>query len=256
MSIPSGELGVALALGGWLIELLLAVKGLAPTVLLVENLIDWLDALNRKERFFLMKFALGVRAAGTDSAFRSTVGGKIGLTIPPDCRWWIDYHLDWLYAALVLKGASEPPPVSFPSPGFISGVQGTEPFNVNTNQEDTDLLLAFEHDGDVHLVLIEAKGDTAWTNKQIASKARRLRLIFGEDGQRYSGVVPHFVITSPRPTQKLSVSGLPEWMAPGGSVPWIKLPTPEKWTKIQRCDPTGSPTAKGSHWRVRPPSVS
>ena len=48
------------------------------------------------------------------------------------------------------------------------------------NQEDIDLLIAFEKQAKTHLVLVEAKGGTAWGNDQLRSKASRLQHIFAK----------------------------------------------------------------------------
>jgi hypothetical protein len=216
----------------------------------VSNLIRHLDAFNRKERFFLTTFAVGPPAVLLDSGFRDAVGHAIGLNIPPSCRWWMDYHLDWLYAALVLNDQPEPSPGPYASPGFLSAVDGQAPFNLNTNQEDVDLLLAFGDADVTHLVLIEAKADTGWTNKQLQSKGRRLRVIFGE-GTLYNHVVPHFVITSPREPRRLKTDTWPAWMAPGGRPPWVKLETSAEWRRVERCDEQGNRSGVGSYWRVK-----
>ena len=42
------------------------------------------------------------------------------------------------------------------------------------NQEDADLLVAFEQGDIIHLMLVEAKAETGWTNKQMCSKAKGL----------------------------------------------------------------------------------
>ena len=130
------------------------------------NLIEHLRSFNRKERFILLTEALGRERLGED--FRRRLGEAIGMTIPADAYVAMDYHLDWLQMALHL--ADNPPP--------------KEPIRnddlVTGNQEDSDLLVAFDHELTTHIVLIEAKVETGWTNKQLNSKAERLSRIFGE----------------------------------------------------------------------------
>lgn len=56
---------------------------------------------------------------------------------------------------------------------------------MTATQEDIDFLIAFADKDDsslVHLVMLEAKGVTGWSNSQLARKARRLNAIFGNDG--------------------------------------------------------------------------
>jgi hypothetical protein len=51
-------------------------------------------------------------------------------------------------------------------------------WNVNTNREDVDLLLAFDQGPTTHLVMVEAKGEMGWDSAQLRSKGRRLKSIF------------------------------------------------------------------------------
>ncbi len=64
----------------------------------MSDLIELLDDLNSKERFFLVRQALGEFQLGAD--FRQELGEAIGLAIPSGAFSWMDYHLDWLVAAL------------------------------------------------------------------------------------------------------------------------------------------------------------
>ena len=87
----------------------------------------------------------------------------------------MDYHLDWLHAGLFL---------ALPE-NDEEGVHLNTETVASDNQEDIDLLVAFEAEDITHLILIEAKAATGWTNKQTLSKAERLQRIFGKDGARY-----------------------------------------------------------------------
>ena len=89
------------------------------------------------------------------------------------------------------------------------------------NQEDIDLLVAFEADDTTHLMLIEAKAETGWTNKQTFLKAERLQRIFGKDGARYPQVKPYFRLTSPRPPKQLESDLWPAWMTRVGQPIWF-----------------------------------
>lgn len=64
---------------------------------------------------------------------------------------------------------------------------------VTPNQENIDLLVAFEDLEITHLRMIEAKAATGWTNKQTLSKADRLREMFVGDGGKYPNVSRVFV---------------------------------------------------------------
>lgn len=216
----------------------------------MHRILEQLDALNRKERFFLVAEALGNPSFRLGTEFRQRLGAAVGVPFASESVCYMDYHLDWLYAALVLgtSGASEH---VFPSPG------GEDAPNINANQEDVDLLVGFEHEGVVHLVMIEAKFESSWTTKQFASKTRRIIKTFGPDGRTFAEVVPHFVLASLKDTtgNRLPVAGLPEWVAPGGNVPWIAIASAEAGgARITRCDESGAVTKEGRFWRLVGPT--
>lgn len=226
-------------------------------------LIDMLDRLNRKERFFLVEAALGVPGFRLSEDFRHRIKSAIGVEIPADpapgtyfCG--MDYHLDWLYAAFVL--AENPDAGCYASPNFPSA-NGV--LNVNANQEDIDLVVAIAGDEHVDVVLIEAKGVMNWGPDQLRSKARRLGVIFGPVGKRHDKVTPHFLLASPHDRPELasvvfakwdSPAPAPRWMCRDGKFPWVELDNVRKAqrVRIERCfDPTGAASAKGTSWRVR-----
>ena len=68
----------------------------------------------------------------------------------------MDYHLDWIHASLFLTLPGNDSQAVHPNSGRVA--TGT--------QEDVDLLVAFEEGDITHLLLIEAKAETGWTNKQ------------------------------------------------------------------------------------------
>jgi hypothetical protein len=203
-----------------------------------SSLVDLLEAFNRKERFFLVGWALGNPGFALAESFRHELGSALGLRIPSDAFAAMDYHLDWIFASLFLQANSE---VVGP---YVNDAR------VNDNQEDVDLLVAFQDRGISQLIMLEAKADTHWTNSQSTSKAKRLRAIFGEDGARWNGVVPHFVIASPRRPSQLSSGTWPEWMAPRGKAIWLAMRLPSGLRRIRRCDESGRRTRPGTHWIV------
>ncbi|MCX8042892.1 MAG: hypothetical protein N3B18_02055 [Desulfobacterota bacterium] len=95
------------------------------------------------------------------------------LKIPKAVFAAIDYHLDWLYASLKIAASNDTATVFPNRKGMIKA-----------HQEDVDFLIAYEANDVYHLILIEAKGVTGLTNKQMTSKANRLRDIFGDDGTK------------------------------------------------------------------------
>jgi hypothetical protein len=121
----------------------------------------------------------------------------------------MDYHLSWIAAAIYLHAHPE---CSFPIRN-----EG----EIQQNQEDVDLLVAFEAGAETHLVFIEAKGVTSQSNSQLMSKADRLRQMFGDDGQRWPGVWPHFAIVSPGRPVRVKWGEWPGWRLHDGQ-PGVK----------------------------------
>ena len=208
---------------------------------MIAGLIELLESFNRKERFFLISQAVG--EFQLDDDFRRELGKAINVDVPHDAFTAMDYHLEWLTAALYAYECGDAGRI------FDNPLQQV----IKGNQEDTDLLVAFEGSGDWHVVLIEAKGATGWTNAQMQSKASRLGQIFGSEGDRHPGVVPHFCLVSPRPPKQLRVSEWPRWMCNNdGSHIWLPLKFPERRRTVTRCDAAGKRSAEGSHFRIVP----
>ena len=205
----------------------------------MPDLIELLDSFNRKERFFLISQALG--NFHLSDQFRRDLGEVIGVTIPPGAFTAMDYHLDWLTAALYADDHVDvKTPFENPGQQVIRG-----------NQQDTDLLVAFKDGVEYHLVLVEAKGVAGWGNEQMHSKAKRLARIFGSDGTSYPGVVPHFCLASPRRPKELNTSEWPVWMTnDDGSYIWLELEFPKERKVVTRCDGNGRPSAKGNHFLI------
>ncbi len=203
------------------------------------NLPELLESFNRKERFFLISQALGRSQLNDD--FRAKLGRSVDLTIPEGALIAMDYHLDWLTAALyAYKSGATGGILDNPGQQVIKG-----------NQEDIDLLIAFDEGEQAHVVLAEAKGVTGWKNDQMQSKADRLRVIFGPDGERYPGVVPHFCLLSPRIPQQLKTENWPRWMTKDdGSYCWLELKIPKGRVKVTRCDADGKASVSGDHFRI------
>jgi hypothetical protein len=203
------------------------------------SLIDYLQGFNRKERFLLVGAALGNARFTLAADFRAGLAAALSLDIPAGAFVAMDYHLDWLYASLYLHRHG--------------GARGPHPNAdrlVRAQQEDVDLLVAYQTADASHLVLLEAKGATGWSNAQFRSKAVRFREIFGEDGRAWSGIVPHFVLASPRRPQRLDTEGCPSWMLPAGALPWVELRMRADPLKVTRCDETGRSSQHGQFWAV------
>ena len=205
----------------------------------MATLLDNLRSLNRKERFILLREALGQDTFTLDSAFRASLKRSCGVDVPPGAFVAMDYHLDWIQMALYM---AENPEAEAPLPD-----PDQELFKAN--QQDVDLLVAFEGRSTTHIVLIEAKADTGWNNKQLCLKADRLCLIFGRDGTRYDFATPHFLLASPKESKRLHSDEWPPWMAPDRVAKWVKLPLPQGLMKVTRCTLQGETSELGGYLR-------
>ncbi len=202
------------------------------------DLISLLRYFNRKERFFLVGQALGNKDFILSDDFRTEISKKINIDIPSDAFAAMDYHLDWIYASLYCaeKGTTE----------FVAD----NPLGLNSNQEDIDFLIAFKKEEIYHLILIEAKAESGWTNKQLGSKADKLKSIFGFNSCIWKNVKPYLLITSPRKPVNLRVDALPIYLQRSMDDIWFQLNVPDYLIKITRCDETGRPSIAGNKWKV------
>ena len=211
----------------------------------MSDLIRYLRSFNRKERFSLLQEALGANTFCLDDDFRERLGGVVDLSIPAESFVAMDYHLDWLQMALYLTRTPD-------RPRYIpkKAVLGDGQKDINANQMDVDLLVAFDEDATTHLVLLEAKLETGWTNRQMGEKATRLDQIFPDPPA--AGVRPYFVLLSPNPPRRLEVGKWPRWMRPDRKPVWMPLPKPPNLRKVTRCTGDGRVSAAGGFLRIDP----
>lgn len=206
-----------------------------------------LQRFNRKERFILAEWLLAPAPFALGQTARREIANALGdrgvSDIPEGAFVAIDYHLDWVYAALCLHRGC-----------WVADGGGAYPRphgnQLTANQEDIDAIVAWtSRDDTAHIVLIEAKAYTGWTNKQLQSKADRLSAIFGKTPDaRWDDVRPHFVLAGPKPSQGINDSRWPEWMR---SPATIDLPAPVgPRSAVTRSDDRGRPSANGDHIRV------
>lgn len=203
-------------------------------------LVPYLRRLNRKERYFLVGLALGNREFRLGDGFREQLSDLLGLRVPEDAFVAMDYHLDWLCAAICLAATSGE-----------AGPHPRDPRLIGGTQEDVDLLVAFDDEEESHVVMIEAKGVTAYSNRQFRSKLERLSAVFAMPQARR--LVPHFVLVSPARPRYLQHEGCPRWMLDRqGQLAWLPLPIPPGLQKVTRCTADGVPDQRGDFWMVRP----
>lgn len=213
--------------------------------------IDTLESFNRKERFFLVGYALGNPRFELSETFTTALGEAVGFRIPSGTGAFMDYHLDWLDAAAFLHSASFVEVSQYQNDRLD---ENNLPARINTgNQEDVDLVIAFQDGENARVLLIEAKGDTSWGNRQLLSKAKRLKNIFGDDGTRVPSVIPTSVLTSPRNSMAIVSSCWPEWMRRGGAPLWMELPWPKGRRRVIGCDQSGTDLASRPYFRFTNP---
>lgn len=192
-----------------------------------DYLLEWLDAFNRKERYYLISQALG--GFGLTPQFAAALGERAGVQIPSNAQAWMDYHLDWVYAAM--KVAGQPTSLDHTpfelSPNFAQPEKDAGPVYVNHDTEDIDLLVAFRKEDINHLIFVEAKGETAWSNSQMESKAFRLKKVFAAAPDNVRAVL---VLASPTEPRFLRV--------PEERPDWVSL-SPTTWRHLQLDVPRG-----------------
>ena len=202
-------------------------------------IIQNLKRFNSKERYHLIRSAFGNTEFRLGESFREKLRDCLGLNVPEDAFAAMDYHLDWIYASLYLATSQEQPPYRLSSDKEISGTQ-----------QDVDLLIAYESDGICHVVMVEAKGVLPFSNRDLNRKAKRLGVIWGDDGGCWPNAKPHFVIASPRKPEKLTYAEWPSWMLQKNK--WLRLDIDQdqplqKVTRLNRVQTSKNQYAK---WKV------
>lgn len=180
--------------------------------LLAENL----KALNAKERDHLMRLAY----LGRNEPYSDKVEGWLSpdmvellrakANLPgATCKFaGMDYHLDWVFAALKFScegisvgdvpkdarfrcedGRQEDSHLSDDLADVSSGGKGDDPtlLPVSGRQEDVDLLVLFADGEKTTLLFIEAKGATRFDAHQLARKLIRLDRILKHSGAKALG---------------------------------------------------------------------
>lgn len=211
-----------------------------------DMLIHWLRRLNWKERYYLVDHVLGTDGFKLSPEFRKQLGAAIEFDVPPDAFAAMDYHLDWLYAAIKMSTG-----------GISSDGHWDNAERIATGtQLDTDLLVVFRNKERTDIVMVEAKVKGSWDNRQMRKKVSRLTEVFGEAGNRWPSTTPHFVLMSPRPERRLDTSFWPSWMMKNDNPLWIGLPLPERLSSLYRADSGGNSDSDGDRFAVKTTRLS
>ena len=225
----------------------------------MDDLLKILESFNRKERFFLVAQALGqMRGDGKPAftlspAFKEKLEEKVGVTVPEEPEKVfvaMDYHLNWVHASLVLSH-----PEKYGESPFRRDPDIVRP----RDQEDVDLLVAFEEKSIFNLIFIEAKayddGKLAGYSRkepsdQLSRKVRRLKLIFDSYGKDFSDVKPRLCLALGKEPEVRSVEHWPKWaLEPDGKPNYLKLDLPSDRKRVQCCDGENRPSEKGNFFR-------
>ncbi|WP_421212490.1 hypothetical protein [Aeromonas sp. 600479] len=210
------------------------------------DIISNLKSFNRKERFYLIGQMLGNPEFRMDENQLDKISKLIKVKIPSEYFAAMDYHLDWIYASLFLT--QEHGEKIFQR-NFIDNNKKVD-LQISGTQEDVDFLLAFiDPENKTHLVMIEAKGDSYFSNGQLDSKNKRFKAIFGNENT-WPNVRPHFIICSPKKPQKINIEEPAYFMFKNFTLPWLELDMGNGKNKVTRCDKEGEPYNNGEHWKV------
>ena len=215
-----------------------------------NSLIDNLKSFNRKERFYLIGQMLGNPEFRMDKIQLDEISRLIGITIPSEYFAAMDYHLDWIYASLFLT--QEHDEKTFPR-NFIDNNKKVD-LQISGTQEDVDFLLAFvDHENTTHIVMIEAKGDSYFSNAQLNSKNKRFKAIFGDE-DTWPNVRPHLLLCSPKEPQNVTIEDPVYFMLTKDQNPiWFPLIMGTGKNKVTRCMDgykNNKPSSEGDHWKV------
>lgn len=203
----------------------------------MNDLVKTLERFNRKERYWLIRNALGESSKKLDDTFIKNLSAVLGITIPGDAWWAMDYHLDWLIGALHLLGG-----------GAVNDPIANDDLIMGT-QQDMDLVIAFERT----LILIEAKADTSWSNEQLNEKVARLTKIIEAECNLIGDLQIYFVLMSPKVSEEIEPKSgnWPFWMTNGKNEPlFLKLEMPSDLLRVVRCDTNGKSNNNGGSWKI------
>lgn len=216
-----------------------------------EEIIRNIKSFNRKERFYLISDVIGNDRFSLSDKFIDKINRKFGIDVPKNAFVAMDYHMDWISAALTM---------SFKSDEYPKGIypNGEGKGRLNLNQEDVDLLIGYYDENVCHLIMLEAKAFTGWTNNQLKSKAEKHKAVFyiAKD-EIYPNVIPYFGIISINKPRNLDrrYDWPAYWLRKDGDINWLKLDIPGDMQGmikgVVRCDGEGRVTEDGDYWKIK-----
>lgn len=236
------------------------------------TLVDCLKLFNRKERYWLLKNALGSGenlSLPLNEEFLAKVlkAAAIPADVNRDDIWWaMDYHFDWLAAAIrvyaTVTSVAQEHWQSELALAYPSDQKHTEDRSLVTGtQEDADFVIAFGNT----VILLEAKGVTPWSYKQFKDKVLRIK-----DLEAYIKQPPQceielkFILMSPSFSEKLQQKAAEdmqlehiehiEMRIPDDAVHPNAFFTAEKkrFLKPTRCQEDSKADKNGKSWKIEP----
>ena len=222
------------------------------TTALAATFVRNLKLFNAKERDHLMRFAyLGETCDYTEGAtflskaFDDALRAAAKVPESAKCVFaGMDYHLDWVFAALWL--ASHRPGWPDENGERVSEPMGkhealenikdlyTDFRPLTGSQEDIDLLVVYSHEGKWFVLFIEAKGSASFDNVQLARKVIRLNRILDESGLGPEATqVLEFRLILTAPAQKKIEDT--SWSKLADSLPNPKPGEKDKFKKMREC---------------------
>ncbi|KAF5079260.1 hypothetical protein DSECCO2_131760 [anaerobic digester metagenome] len=210
-----------------------------------KSLTQCLEVFNRKERYWLIRNCCGNGddlALPLGSNFRSKLKDIDGLEdIDFENAWWaMDYHIDWLIAALTLFQDQDANKIR----------NQNEKYKISGTQEDFDFIICVEN----KLIFIEAKLSTGWDREQLDSKIERLK----DMEALFQNTEQYFILFSPEfQNIKSTISYVTnEWTSMRTG--YICLETPpqmidgSRFLKVIRCDENSTADKDGAYWKASP----
>ena len=225
------------------------------------TLIECLKIFNRKERYWLLRKALGdeKKSLPISKSFLKEVLKTFDIEESPSIEevWWaMDYHFDWLASALVLYAKQE---IEKPT---LRTLSGPDSLYITGTQEDVDFVICFGK----HIILIEAKGVTNWKIQQFESKFKRIELLKQfADTENCLRIHFKLLLLSPKKSDRLE-NHMNMFCKEDIPVKHIELDIPDEvnpnkvfqpqdnfiFLKPVRCHESGKENKSGEYWKISP----
>lgn len=213
-----------------------------------KTLIECLDSFNRKERYWLLRNCCGkgkyLEIPLGENFIQKLKQVPALSNLDFSNAWWaMDYHIDWLFAAITFYKDHRIQKLSNNENTYI------KKNNVNGSQEDFDFIVCVGNE----VILIEAKMATGWTKHQLHSKLSRVidlkHLSNGDINFHFFMTSPHLTNTSEAIKEKCTIedagANFIDLLTPTN----IPLVSEKRFLKVVRCDAEGGNSDR-DHWKI------